>query len=154
MDKKIWIAVGVVILLAVGYFLYSSNKTPKTTPTPETTTTTTPTPAKEIIIDLKASKDSSESGKATLTEEGGKVMVKLEMTGAPKGVSQPAHIHLGKCPDVGAVKFPLTSVVDGMSETTIDTTLDQLKSMMPIAINVHKSAAQSSIYVSCGDINL
>lgn len=154
MNKNLWITAGVVVLLVAGYFLYSANKAPRQTTAPAVTSTTpTPTAMNQITVNLKASQDSSESGTAILKEEGGKVMVTLELVNAPKGVTQPAHIHLGKCPDVGTVKFPLTSLVDGMSQTSIDTTLDQLKSMAPVAINVHKSTSQASIYVSCGDIS-
>lgn len=98
--------------------------------------------------------NSGEFGTATLTEENDKVKVVLKMTGAPAGVTQPAHIHIGSCPEVGAVKYPLTSPVNGLSETTLDVTLDQLKAAMPLAINVHKSVPEGSVYVSCGDLTL
>src|SRR5581483_552511 len=97
---------------------------------------------------------SYESGMATLQEVDGKVVVTLSLTGYPGGVSQPAHIHIGSCPNPGAVKYPLNSVVNGKSTTTIDTTLDALKSMGKLAINVHKSVAQSGVYYSCGNLNL
>lgn len=157
MKKAIWTAVIVIILGLAGYFIYNSTKsTPPPQPV-ETATpapTPTPTPAKQLTIDLKAAKNSSESGTATLREEGGKVMVTLDLVNAPKAAPQPAHIHAGKCPNVGAIKFPLTSIIDGKSQTTIDTGFDELKSMLPLAINVHKSATQSATYVSCGDLTI
>jgi len=39
-----------------------------------------------------------------------------------------------------------------MSETTVDVTIAQLKAMMPLAINVHKSTKEIGTYVVCGDL--
>ena len=106
----------------------------------------------EITINLTERNNSGESGTATLVEEGGQVIVTLNITGAPENVSQPAHIHVGSCPDVGAVKYPLTNVLNGESETTVNVTLSQLESELPLAINVHQSGENASVYVACGDI--
>lgn len=157
MRKTAWTAVIVIVLGALGYFLYSATQSsaPVSQPTEIVATpapTPTPTPVKQITVDLKAAKNSTQSGTAMLKEENDKVMVSLDLMNAPKGIVQPAHIHTGSCPNVGAVKYPLTSPVNGRSETTLDTTFDQLKTMLPLAINVHKSATQSSTYVSCGDL--
>lgn len=147
----------VVVLVGAGWWYLSQNRTaptPSPTPTPTTATesgTTSQTPG-EIKINLEEETDSGESGTATIKEVEGKTMVVLDLTGAPKGVTQPAHIHEGSCPGVGAIKYPLTSVVDGKSETTLDVGLDQLLSEVPLAINVHKSVAEAKVYVSCGDI--
>lgn len=157
MNRNLLIGVGVVVVLVVGYLLFSNMQQ---TPTPQPTTTTTQETASpsatpsEISVTLSEQNTSGESGTATLMEVDGKVKVTLKLTGAPSGVVQPAHIHVGACPDVGAVKYPLTSPVDGMSETTLDVTLAQLKSELPLGINVHKSAAEAKVYVSCGDLKL
>jgi len=111
----------------------------------------------KVTITLGAENNSGISGKATLEEENGKVKVKLELTSGILGVltpAEPAHIHVGVCPGVGAVKYPLNSVVSGRSETTINASLADLKAQLPLAINVHKSAAELGIYVSCGAISL
>ncbi len=51
----------------------------------------------------------------------------------------------------GAVKFPLTNVVDGKSKTVIEASLaDLLKG--GFAINAHLSAAEIGKYVACGAI--
>ncbi len=149
--NKTLMYVGVAVLVLVGIWYFVSNKP---TPPSQTMTEATSAPSSEVVVNLAIQNNSTESGTATLKEEGGKVKVTLKLTGAPAGVTQPAHIHVGKCPDVGAVKYPLTSPVDGMSETTLDVTLAQLKSELPLGINVHKSAAEAKVYISCGDINL
>ncbi len=158
-NKNLLIGVGVVAVLLVGYLLYSNMQKTPAAPQPAATTTTTKNSASpsaamsKVTVTLSEQNKSGESGTATLTEVNGKVKVTLKMTGAG-AVAQPAHIHVGVCPDVGAVKYPLTSVVNGMSETMLDVTLAQLKSQLPLGINVHKSAAEAKVYVSCGDLKL
>lgn len=144
--------VGVLALVVVGYVLMNTGNKP--TETMVTETTSSPAPISEVTVSLAQQNDSGESGTATLTEVDGKVMVMLNMIGAPAGVTQPAHIHVGACPNVGAVKYPLTSPVNGKSETTLDVTLAQLKGELPLGINVHKSQAEAGVYVSCGDLVL
>ena len=112
---------------------------------------TTPT-AKGLSVLLSTQNDSGQEGLVIFTEEGNKTKVNLTVSGSPKGTPQPAHIHLGDCPGVGDVKYPLTNVVNGESETTLDVTLDQLKRQLPLAVNVHKSATDSTIYAACGQI--
>lgn len=150
MNKKVLI--GIVVVMVVGYLLFS-NKPTKQVPQP---VETTEAPAsEEVKLTLSEQNDSGESGTATMIEADGKVKVMLNLTGAlPEGVEQPAHIHMGKCPDVGEVKYPLTSLVNGVSETMLDVTLDQLKAELPLAVNVHKSSEEVTVYVSCGDIVL
>lgn len=148
MNKNPLLVIGVIIVVVVGYMMFSNKQTPQEAVVP------TVAPANEVIVVLSEQNASGESGTATLMETDGKVKVTLKMMGAPAGVSQPAHIHTGACPDVGAVKYPLTSPVDGMSETMLDVTLAQLKSELPLGINVHKSNPEAKVYVSCGDLKL
>lgn len=95
---------------------------------------------------------SGESGKARLEEIDGKVRVTLTVSDQPSGSIQPAHIHLGSCPTPGAVEHQLTSVQNDSSVSLLDTTLDELKAKLPLAINIHKSTTEMGAYVSCGDI--
>ena len=109
--------------------------------------------AREMTVTLDPENTSGQAGTATLVETDGKVMVTVALTGTPVGgPAQPAHIHVGACPGVGAVKYPLTSLVNGASVTTLDVTLDQLKGELPLAINIHKSAAEASVYTACGPL--
>lgn len=133
--------------IVVGFFAIFSYKSKSVVSLPTSTN-------QIVTTKLDMQNGSYETGTATLQEVNGKVVVTLALIGYTKGVSQPAHIHVGSCPNPGAVKYPLTSVVDGQSVTTIDTTLAALKSMGKLAINVHKSIAQSNVYYSCGDLNL
>jgi len=150
MNKKVVIGI-VVILAVVGFLMFSNKPTEQVSQPVETTEAPV---SKEITVVLSEQNGSGESGTATLMEVDGKVKVTFNLTGATEGVTQPAHIHMGSCPDVGAVKYPLTSPVNGVSETMLDLTLDQIKSELPLGINVHKSETEVNAYVSCGDITL
>ncbi len=108
--------------------------------------------ATTMTVALAEENKSGESGTAILTENGGKVTVKVSLTGEPKGAIQPAHIHIGSCPGVGKVLYPLTDVVDGVSETVLNVTLDKLKQQLPLALNVHKSKTLITNYIACGPL--
>lgn len=110
------------------------------------------TPLTNLTVNLDAQNNSGQKGTLTLTESDGKVTAMLKIDNEPNGATEPAHIHVGSCPTPGAVKFPLNSVVNGTSTTILGTTLDALKGMGALAVNVHKSAAQITSYVSCGDL--
>lgn len=151
MNKNLLIVIVVIVVLVVGY-LVISNKPSQPVPQP-TEVTEAPAPV-EATATLSEQNDSGETGTATLMEMDGKVKVTLSLSGAPQDVVQPAHIHMGSCPDVGEVKYPLTSPLNGASETMLEVSLDQLKSELPLAINVHKSQEEATVYVSCGNITL
>jgi hypothetical protein len=153
---KLWILLVVVVLIAAGGYMLMGDKSDSSTPQETMTPAATMAPAEsaEEAITLNEQNESGESGTALITEEDGKVKVILGMIGAPDGVSQPAHIHVGSCPDVGAVAYPLTNVVDGVSETVLNVTLAELAAKQPLGINVHKSTTEAKVYVSCGDLNL
>src|SRR5688572_746697 len=56
------------------------------------------------LVVLTEQSDLGQTGTATLTEESGKVKVVLDMKGGTFTAPQPAHIHIGNCPEPGAVK--------------------------------------------------
>jgi LPXTG-motif cell wall-anchored protein len=102
-----------------------------------------------VTINLTAQNNSGVSGTAVLTPDGAGTKVVLNLTNAPG--PHPAHIHAGSCPTVGAVVFPLTSVTNNTSETTVAASIaDILRA--PHAINVHKSPQEVATYVACGNL--
>lgn len=162
------IAIGVVILLLLlgtAYILSTRTTNSPSSPTPSTTPTPTPTQESSpqssllptnptiITVPLVEQNNSGENGTATLTEEGGKITVSVSLVGAPARNTQPAHIHSGACPNPGAVLYPLTNITNGNSTSTLNTTMVQLQQQLPLAVNVHTSAAETGIYVACGNIN-
>jgi plastocyanin len=159
------VIIAIVIVLVLGGLIYYATK-PKSatnpygngaaqTPPPSPAPTPTPAPAtssQTVTLALKAQNQSGETGTAKIYDENGVATVEVEMTGEPTGATQPMHIHLKSCADLGAVKYPLTNLVGGKSETKLTITTAQLLSQLPLAINVHKSAVAANVYVSCGDI--
>lgn len=153
----IYLILGAIIYGAIYYFFlnrnngYSNNSEIKY---PTISPSSAVMDNKEITVVLASVNDSQEAGTATLTEENGQTKVVISLTGYAKDVQQPAHIHVGECPGVGAVKYPLTSIVNGASITMLSITLEALKKELPLAINVHKSTTEVSTYTSCGPLNI
>ncbi len=105
-----------------------------------------------ITVKLQAQNNSGQNGVATLIPEGDKTKVVIEIPNAPTGVAQPAHIHLGTCDKLDkAPKWNLEAVKGGRSVTMVPVSLDTILKDKT-AINIHKSAAEAQIYVSCGNI--
>lgn len=105
-----------------------------------------------VTVKLAAQNNSGESGSATLLPQGKQTKVVIELSNVPAGVAQPAHIHLGTCDKLDkAPKWPLEAVKEGRSVTMLPVSMDTILSEKA-AINIHKSAAEISVYVSCGNI--
>jgi hypothetical protein len=106
--------------------------------------------SKNLSVAMKALSGSGQSGTATISSpSGGHQTVTIDLSGEPKGASEPAHIHPGSCAKLNPVpKVALKPIVDGRSVTTIPA----LGSGGTWAIAVHKGMAGAmNTYVSCGD---
>jgi LysM repeat protein len=104
-------------------------------------------------VTINSDGDSGITGTATLTElGGGRMAVELRLNGAG-ATPRPAHFHQGSCDalDIQAPSIPLQPVVNGVSTSQVEATLQQLLSR-PYAIHVHKSAEELAVYVACGDV--
>lgn len=105
-----------------------------------------------VTVKLGAQNNSGQGGSATLIPEGKQTKVVIELSNAPAGTAQPAHIHLGSCDKLNkAPKWPLEAVKDGRSVTMLPVALDTILAEKA-AINVHKSAAEAQVYIACGNI--
>ncbi|HEX9721939.1 MAG TPA: hypothetical protein VGA53_01610 [Candidatus Paceibacterota bacterium] len=150
--SKFLIFVVVVVLVGVGWYLWSTgvfNQTPE-----GEGENMTEENKEEVMVVLAEQNSSGQSGTATITETDGGVRVIVEVTGALAEVAQPAHIHVNACANIGGVKYPLTSLVNGYSETMLDVSMADLRAGLPLSLNVHKSAEEVSFYVACGDLVL
>ena len=109
--------------------------------------------ADSATVKLAPQNNSGESGTATLTKAGdSQTKVVLEVKGAPSGGPQPVHIHKGTCDKLDPKPtYPLSPLVNGKSETTVNASLDSLEKG-GYAINGHKSPQEVSTYVFCGTI--
>ena len=102
-----------------------------------------------VTVQLGEQNKSGESGTATITQQGDKTQVVLQMKGAP-AEAQPAHIHNGSCASLDPKpRIPLQNVTNGKSTTTLSMPMSEVTKG---AINVHKSATDLKTYVACGDL--
>lgn len=107
----------------------------------------------KVVVKIISLNGSGESGVARLWAQGNKTVVSVKIKGEPNGATQPAHIHFGTCAKLNPVpRYPLTSVVDGKSMTTVDAPLASL-TKGTMSINVHQGVgAMIKTYVACGTI--
>lgn len=150
MNMIVWLGIAAIVVGAAYYFITSPRMTSQEVMEEDAVV------AQSVTLDLTEQNDLGQSGVATLVEDvDGNLVVTLAMIGGEFTEPQPAHIHVGACPEPGAVEYPLTNVVDGESETTLDVSWADLVALgEPLAINVHKSATEASVYTACGDLPL
>ncbi len=105
-----------------------------------------------VTVRLEAQNNSGQTGTATLLPQGNNTKLVIELSNAPAGVAQPAHIHTGSCDKLDkAPKWPLEAVKNGRSVTIVPVSIETILKDRT-AINIHKSAAEVQVYVSCGNI--
>lgn len=105
-----------------------------------------------LTVELKEQNDSGQSGEASLTElDDSTTRVDLTLSNPPSEM-QPAHIHEGSCKSLDPrPAYPLQSLADGTSTSEVEASLEELRGG-DFVINVHRSVAESEIYVACGAI--
>jgi hypothetical protein len=110
-----------------------------------------PVPLTPVTITLTAVDNSGTTGTATLTPMGASTKVTLELNNPPPG-ALPAHIHFETCANPSDIRFGLTNVSGGKSETTISESIAYLRrGHGRFSINVHRAEPDLPI-IACGDI--
>lgn len=105
------------------------------------------------VFPLSAQNGSGESGTVALVAMGDKTEVIVSLVNAPAGVPQPVHVHEGTCAKLNPKPtYPLTTMVDGVSVTTLDVPIAKLTAG-GFAVNAHKSTTDIGTYVSCGELS-
>lgn len=99
-----------------------------------------------VTLTLGPGRDATQTGTIQITAMGNQTRVVIDAQ--PQGASQPAHIHVGSCPGVGAVAFPLTNVANGKSETTVNASWATIQAAQH-SINIHRSPTEAAIYTAC-----
>jgi hypothetical protein len=114
-------------------------------------TTTSGGKKRSVLVQLQEQNFSGEAGNVTLTAQGPKTRVVIEMASYAAN-PQPAHIHEGTCTHLSfQPAYPLKDVRAGRSTTIVNVSLEQLLKAK-YAVNLHRSAKKMKIYVACGDI--
>ncbi|GEM_PF-6361894 len=108
--------------------------------------------ANEIVIILDNFKDPSFNGLAFIGEEGDKIRVQISIPTENEATPSLVNIYEGKCQEMGQIKYTLNDVVSGSSETTIDTSIKNLRDEFPLFISVHKSSARIGESIACGEL--
>lgn len=119
-----------------------------------------PQPQEEAVVEQQATSEPAvtvdfigeQTGVATILELNGLAQVQYGFIDAPEGIIQPAHIHAGSCANLGEIKYLLNFPVDDISVTDLDVTLAELKTQLPLAINVHQSLEDIGMSIACADI--
>lgn len=103
--------------------------------------------------------NSGQKGYADIVEAGTAVDISMFITRSLVDTEQSAHVHTGRCGEIGGVKVGLSTVVPSPSDDTLAQSIstgvaigfDELTNG-GYALNVH-DATDHSLYVSCGNIN-
>jgi hypothetical protein len=106
----------------------------------------------KVTVKLYPQNKSGETATAVLTQVGPDVTVAVTTMGGPAD-PQPIHIHQGTCANLNPKPtYPLTTVQDAKSMTTLKgLTLASLETG-DFAINIHHSTSDIPTYYACGDI--
>lgn len=111
-----------------------------------------PVPLVPITVALRSVDNSAVSGTAVLTPmSGDHTRVTVNVDNVPPG-ALPAHIHFDTCANPSEIRFGLTNVIDGKSETVVSGSIAYLRrGHGKFSINVHKAEPDLPI-IACGDI--
>jgi hypothetical protein len=107
---------------------------------------------KNVVYAMNAVSGSGQNGTVTLTPgKSGTTSVVIKLTGENASAVEPATIQTGLCGKPGPVKYSLTDVVKGFSNTIVSATTSALEAGT-LSVHVNKSTAQRNVYVSCGNL--
>lgn len=112
-----------------------------------------------LRVVMNAENNSGQSGFAVLTPlSASKTRVEIDVAASNDSRPQPAHVHDGRCGEIGAIKAGLTNLAPDAkkpgrftSTTEIDVALDTLEKGT-FAINAH-DVRDFSLYITCGQIH-
>lgn len=106
--------------------------------------------AADTTYNLLSVNGTGETGTVTLapTPDGKGTIVTIATQNAVSDL-QPAHVHNGSCLALGGVVYPLQTVQNGKSVTTLKEVPVSALTSGKYAINVHKSTSDIATYVSC-----
>lgn len=144
---KFWVVVALAIFAMSACASEVQEAPDGSTATPVVSTTNGVT---RIVVYLSPDQGEGQIGSATLMSDGSTTTVDIDVD-PTTGEAQPIHIHVGKCDDVGSVVHALQNVVNGVSTTVLDRSLDEILAG-DMLINVHASYADASNYTACGQL--
>jgi hypothetical protein len=104
-----------------------------------------------VKLELAEENESGQSGTAVLSPvDGGRTRVVIDVDNAPD-LPQPAHVHPGRCGNLGDPIAALESLVNGRSETIVPISLSDLQ-RGGLVVHAHKSEAEFEVSIACATI--
>jgi hypothetical protein len=144
------LVVGLIVLF--GWLIGQGRNILQFGASPSPAPTSTPRTGIEVTVPLEEVDNSNIQGTAVFSEEARRALVRLNVEGLSENSSPPAHIRSGTCDNIGAVRYPLGSVENGRSNTTLAVEVGELLDQLPLAVTVSRSIQENNVYVACGDI--
>ena len=155
MFGRIFITFAFLFLVSFFTFLYFGTKKPDIYSVPNNQVEeVVAKKAKEENIALSEENNSGETGNVNLKDVEGKVHLSIGMKGFPEDTLQLARIISGKCNSLSEIRYDLTSIDSGRSESTLDISWDELKGKLPLAVVVYKAPTEMGTISSCGNLFL
>ncbi len=104
---------------------------------------------------LYSQNNSGETGTATLLQSTDGPLLVIVRTSGGGDVAQPVHIHKGTCEKLDPKPaYPLTTLMNGKSETKLPNIKLSMLEAGTYAINIHKSTTDLGTYVACGNLKV
>ena len=108
------------------------------------------------LLELEPMNGSNAAGVAAIAREEGATSVDVELSTSPPSSAEPvslaAHIHEGTCSALGSIAYNLENVVDGLSNTTLSVSFDEVVGTRPRVVVVHAGPTLPSPPIACGEI--
>lgn len=117
-------------------------------------TETLTTPPTSLVLRVKGLPGVQEEGTAIIFADGSTTKVTVALTGAATVADQPAELRLGSCTTPGSVKYTLSALHQGVSQTTISASFADVLAALPLALVVHTSLADAASVAACGNLKL
>ena len=105
----------------------------------------------EALVWLVAPTGVFQEGWSRIWEESDSLFVEIDVF-PPEAVAQPAHIHQGKCTQLGVIDHRLANVIGGHSLSELPGVSLRDVATGGLAINLHLSFADFSTFTACGEI--
>jgi hypothetical protein len=104
-----------------------------------------------VRLELVEENKSRQSGTAVISPvDGERTRIVMEVN-HPPDLPQPAHVHPGRCGNLGDPIAALESLVNGRSETIVPISLADLQ-RGGLVVHAHKSEAEFDVSVACAAI--
>jgi len=157
-DKK-YIIIGLLILFVVSSYLLLSNKGSfyksyesinKTESKNDENQT-----KKSFSTVIEGKNDISKNGIVVIKESENKTQVSIRMIGSlgstTNSATQKTIFYNGTCKDLGEIKYVLNDVVNGSSETKLNTPFQEFSNGLPLALTIYEQNSSSEVY-ACADL--